>query len=141
MNIVQSVFTHSNATLVSSSARVNGHDVYDIQVTSPASAPANSTGSGNFNYNGDVFIDKKSMLPVQEQLAIQGFGKVTINLPMIVLDQPVDTASLHLCSSCWSPGTSFPKDDDNRHRHPFPGAGSVASRVSPVEHPYFSGRI
>jgi outer membrane lipoprotein-sorting protein len=89
--IVQSVFTHSNATLVSSSARVNGHDVYDIQVTSPASAPANNTGSGNFNYNGDVFIDKKSMLPVQEQLAVQGFGKVTINLPMIVLDQPIDT--------------------------------------------------
>lgn len=91
MNIVQSVFTHSNATLVSSSARVNSHDVYDIQVTSLASAPTNSTGSGNFNYNGDVFIDKKSMLPVQEQLAIQGFGKVTLNLPMIVLDQPIDT--------------------------------------------------
>jgi len=91
MNIVQSVFTHSNATLVSSSARVNGHDVYDIQVTSQASTPSSSTGSNTFNYTGDVFIDKKSLLPVQEQLKIQGFGTVTINLPMIVLDQPVDT--------------------------------------------------
>src|SRR5437667_4063711 len=90
MNIVHSVFTHSNATLVSSSARVNGLDVYDIQVTSPASS--SSTGSGNFNYNGDVFLDKKSMLPVQEQLMIQGFGKVTLNLPMFVLNQPVDTS-------------------------------------------------
>ncbi len=92
MNTVQSVFTHSNATSVSSSAPVNGHDVYDIQVTSPASAPSSSTGSNSFNYTGDVFIDKKSLLPVQEQLKIQGFGTVTVNLPMIVLDQPVDTS-------------------------------------------------
>jgi len=92
MNIVQSVFNHSNATLVSSSARVNGHNTYDLQVTSPASAQSSSTGSSNFNYNGDVFIDKASMLPVQVQLAIQGFGKVTLNLPMLVLDQPVDNS-------------------------------------------------
>ena len=90
MNIVQSVFTHSNATLVSSSAKINGHDVYDIQVTSLAAAQSSSTGSGNFNYNGDVFLDKTSMLPLQEQLLIRGFGEVTINLPMLVLDQPVD---------------------------------------------------
>ncbi|HWZ18539.1 MAG TPA: DUF4367 domain-containing protein [Ktedonobacteraceae bacterium] len=92
MNIVQSVFTHSNATSVSSSAPVNGHDVYDIQVTSSASASSSSMGSNTFNYTGDLFIDKKSLLPVQEQLKIQGFGRVTINLPMIVLDQPVDTS-------------------------------------------------
>jgi len=92
MNIVQSVFIHSNATLVSSSVRVNGHDTYDIQVTSRASAQSSSTGSSNFNYNGNVFIDKTSMLPVQVQLAIQGFGKVTLNLPMLVLDQPVDNS-------------------------------------------------
>ena len=92
MNIVQTVFTHSNATLVSSSVRVNGHDTYDIQVTSPATAQSSSTGSGNFNYKGDVFIDKTSMLPVRVQLMIQGFGQVTLNLPMLVLDQPVDNS-------------------------------------------------
>jgi hypothetical protein len=32
------------------------------------------------------------MLPVQEQLAVQGFGKVTVNLPTFVLDQPVDSS-------------------------------------------------
>ena len=90
MNIVQSVFTHSNATLVSSSVKVNGHDVYDIQVTSSASTSSSNTGSGTFNYNGDVFLDKTSMLPAQVQLTIQGFGKVTLNLPMLALDQPVD---------------------------------------------------
>ncbi|HEY6284351.1 MAG TPA: DUF4367 domain-containing protein [Ktedonobacteraceae bacterium] len=92
MNIVQSVFTQSNATLVSSSAKINGHDAYDIQVTSPASAQSSSTGSGNFNYNGDVFIEKASMLPLQVQLMIQGFGQVTLNLPMLVLNQPVDNS-------------------------------------------------
>lgn len=91
MSIVQSVFTRSNATLVSSSARVNGHEVYDLQVVSSASSQSSSTGSGNFNYTGDVFIDKKSLLPVQEKLAVQGFGKITLNLPTLVLDQPVDT--------------------------------------------------
>src|SRR6266702_4169444 len=90
MNIVQSVFTHSNATLVSSSVRVNSHDAYDIQVTSSATAQSSSTGSGNFNYKGDVFIDKTSMLPVRVQLMIQGFGQVMLNLPMLVLDQRVD---------------------------------------------------
>ncbi|HXZ05521.1 MAG TPA: hypothetical protein VEH81_11845, partial [Ktedonobacteraceae bacterium] len=92
MNIVQLVFTHSNATLVSSSASVNGRDVYDLQVISSASTQPGSTGSGTFNYNGDVFIDKKSLLPVQEQLAIRGFGEVTVNLPILVLDQPVDNS-------------------------------------------------
>jgi len=94
MNIVQSVFTHSNATLVSSSASINGHDVYDIQVTSPASAQSSSTGSGsgNFNYNGDVYIDKASMLPLQVKLTIQGFGQVTLGLPTLVLNQPVDNS-------------------------------------------------
>ena len=94
MNIVQSVFTHSNATLVSSSASINGHDAYDIQVTSPASAQSSSTGSGSdtFNYNGDVYIDKANMLPLQVKLTIQGFGQVTLGLPTLVLNQPVDNS-------------------------------------------------
>jgi outer membrane lipoprotein-sorting protein len=94
MNIVQSVFSHSNATLVSSSASVNGHDAYDIQVTSPASAQSSSTSSGssNFIYNGDVYIDKASKLPLQVKLMIQGLGQVTLDLPMLVLNQPVDNS-------------------------------------------------
>jgi outer membrane lipoprotein-sorting protein len=92
MNIVQTVFNYSNATLVSSSARADGHNAYDIQVTSPATAPSSSKGSGTFNYTGDVFLDKVSMLPLQVQLMIQGFGQVTLHLPMLVLDQPVESS-------------------------------------------------
>src|SRR5712692_9145259 len=111
MNIVQSVFTHSNATLVSSSASINGHDAYDIQVTSPASAQSSSTGSGsgNFNYNGDVYIDKASMLPLQVKLTIQGFGQVTLGLPTLVLNQPVDNSLFTFVSPSGVQVLPFPK--------------------------------
>ena len=94
MNIVQSVFTQSNATLVSSTASIDGHAAYDIHVTSPAPGQSGTTGSGsgNFNYNGDVYVDKASMLPLQVKLTIQGFGQVTLDMPTLVLNQPVDNS-------------------------------------------------
>lgn len=92
LNIIQSVFTHSNATLVSSSVNINGHAAYEIHVTSQASSQSGSTGSGNFNYAGDVYVDKASMLPLQVKLTIQGFGQVTLDLPTLVLNQPVDNS-------------------------------------------------
>jgi outer membrane lipoprotein-sorting protein len=90
MNIVQSVFTHGNATLVSSSAGVNGHDAYEVRVTSTASRQSAGAGSGNFNYDGDVYIDKTSTLPLRVKLTVQGFGQVTVDLPTLVLNQPVN---------------------------------------------------
>jgi len=91
INIVQSVFTHSNATVVSSSASINGHNAYAIHVTSPASGQTGSGGSssGDFNYYGDVYIDKTSTLPLRVKLTIQGFGQVTVDLPTLVLNQAV----------------------------------------------------
>jgi outer membrane lipoprotein-sorting protein len=111
MNIVQSVFSHSNATLVSSSVNINGHDAYDLQVTSPASEQSSSTGSGtgNFNYNGDVYIDKASMLPLQIKLTIQGFGQVTLGLPTLVLNQPVDNSLFTFASPTGVQVLPFPK--------------------------------
>jgi outer membrane lipoprotein-sorting protein len=92
MSIVQSVFTHSNATMVASSVNIKGHTAYEIHVASLASGQSGSTGSGsgNFNYNGDVYIDKTSMLPVQVKLMIQGLGQETLELPTLVLNPPVD---------------------------------------------------
>jgi len=91
MKIVESVLTHGNATLVSSSASVNGHKAYEIHVTSSGSGQSGSTGSGsgNFNYDGDVYIDKTSMLPLRVMLTIRGFGQVTLDMPTLVLNQPV----------------------------------------------------
>jgi len=91
MNIVQTVFTRSDATLVSSSANVNGHDAYDVHVTSRASGQPASPGAGsdNLTYDGNVYIDKTSTLPLRVKLTIQGFGEVTLDLPTLVLNQPV----------------------------------------------------
>jgi outer membrane lipoprotein-sorting protein len=90
MNIVQSVFRQGNATLVSSSADVNGHDAYEVHVASTASRQSASAGSGNFNYDGDVYIDKTSTLPLRVKLTVQGFGEVTVDLPTLILNQPVN---------------------------------------------------
>jgi len=86
--LVRSVFTHSNATLVSSSANVNGHAAYDIAITSQAQS---SGSSGNrFNYSGDMFLDKTTNLPLRVILNVQGFGQITLDLPMLALNQQLD---------------------------------------------------
>ena len=86
--LVRSVFTHNNATLFSSSASVNGHAAYDIAITSQAQS---SGSSGNrFNYSGDMFLDKTTNLPLRVILNVQGFGQITLDLPMLVLNQQLD---------------------------------------------------
>jgi len=89
MNIVQSVFTHGNATLVSSNASVEGHTAYDVRVESTAPRQSSSTRSNTFNYNGDAYIDKTSMLPLRVKLTIPGLGKVALDLPTLELNRPL----------------------------------------------------
>lgn len=87
-NLVRSVFTHSNATLVSSSATVNGHAAYDIAITSQAQS--NGSGTNNFNYSGHVFLDKTSNLPLRVMLSVQGLGQITLDLPMLAINAQLD---------------------------------------------------
>ncbi len=92
LTIVQSVFTHSDATLVSSSAvKIGGHDVYDVHVVPGGQATTGSGAGGavSFNYDGDVYIDKTTNLPLRVNLTIQGFGQVLLDLPMLVVDQSI----------------------------------------------------
>ena len=94
LNLVQIVFTHSDATLISSSATVNGHTAYDIHVVpqaqSSAKAPVpTSTAGADFNYDGDIFIDKTSMLPVQVNLNAGSIGQITLNVPTLVLNASI----------------------------------------------------
>jgi len=92
LNLVQSVFTRSDATLVSSSAKVHGRDAYDVHVvpqSQTASASGGSGGVGNFNYVGEVYIDKATNLPLQMKLTITGFGQVLLDLPMLVLNPSI----------------------------------------------------
>jgi outer membrane lipoprotein-sorting protein len=102
LNLVQTIFTHSDATLVSSSATVNGHAAYDIHVVPQAQssatvqAPAATAAPGSstdFNYDGDIFIDKTTMLPVQVNLNAGDIGQVTLDLPMLVLNAPIPNST------------------------------------------------
>jgi outer membrane lipoprotein-sorting protein len=89
-NLVRSVFSHSNATLVSTSASINGHSAYDIHVT--PQAQASGTTANTFSYDGDVYLDKSTNLPLRVKLNIQGFGQVTLDLTMLTLNQPIDNS-------------------------------------------------
>lgn len=87
-DLVRSIFNSSNATLVSTTATINGHAAYDIHVTPQASGPNANT----FNYDGDVYLDKTTNLPLRVKLNIQGVGQVTLDLSMLTLNQPIDNS-------------------------------------------------
>jgi outer membrane lipoprotein-sorting protein len=90
LNLVQSVFTRSNATLVSSTASVNGIETYELHVTPQSAAASGVGGSRNFNYDGDVYLNKSTTLPMRVNLMIQGIGQVTLDLPSLVLNQSLE---------------------------------------------------
>jgi outer membrane lipoprotein-sorting protein len=87
LRLVQTVLTQSDASLSPATTTVNGHSVYDVHVTPQSSASDN--GLGNFNYAGEVYIDKTTQLPVEINLDIQSVGKVLLDLPSLALNQPI----------------------------------------------------
>ena len=97
LNILRPVFTQSDATLVSSSTKINGHDAYDVHVVSRGQSATGGGGGGggfgNFSYSGNVYIDKTTNLPIQVNLMIQGLGQVLLNIPMLILNQPIPAST------------------------------------------------
>ena len=94
LNIVRTVFTHSDATLVSSSAKIHGRDASDVHVVSQGqTATIVGAGQGNFSYSGEVFIDKATNLPLQVNLTIQGLGQVLLDIPSLVLNLPIPAST------------------------------------------------
>ncbi|HLX38929.1 MAG TPA: hypothetical protein VKR42_00260 [Ktedonobacteraceae bacterium] len=87
-NLIQSVFTHSIATLVSSSTTVNGHSADEIHVT-PRTGGTGVSGLGNFSYDGDVYIDTTTNLPLRVNLNIVGIGQIVLNFPSLTLNAPI----------------------------------------------------
>ena len=87
-NLVRGVFTHSNATLVSSSAVVNGRAAYDIAITSQAGS--NGSGTNGLTYSGDIFLDKTNNLPLRVSMHVQGLGQITLDLLLLTLNQQLD---------------------------------------------------
>lgn len=88
LDLVQSVFTQSDGTLQSSQAMVNGRSVYDIHVV-PSARDIATGGLTSFSYAGEVYIDKTTQQPVLVHLAIQEFGDVVMNLPVLELNQSI----------------------------------------------------
>ena len=88
LNIIQTVFTHSDATLVSSSTSVDGKNTDEVHVV-----PQGQTTGVNFNYDGNVYIDKATDQPLKVDLNISGFGHVLLDLPMLTLNQPIPAST------------------------------------------------
>ncbi|HLG75709.1 MAG TPA: hypothetical protein VKX46_04805 [Ktedonobacteraceae bacterium] len=91
LNLVQSIFTHSDGTLRSSTARIDGHDAYDVHVV-PQQNPSDGSVS-NIDYNGEVYIDKATQLPLNVDLTIQGLGKVVLDVPQLELNQNIPAST------------------------------------------------
>jgi outer membrane lipoprotein-sorting protein len=102
LNLVQSISTHSDGTLQSSNGTVNGHAVYDVHVVPqsgsastavPLTATPGSTNTqnsaANFDYEGEIYIDKATHLPVRLDLNVQNTGHVLVDLPTFELNQPL----------------------------------------------------
>lgn len=88
LGVVQTIFTDSVATLVSSTTRVNGQAVYTIHV----SPRAQSSGPDGFNYDGTVSLDQQTKLPVVLDLTLTGVGQARITIPSLTLNQPLATS-------------------------------------------------
>ncbi|HZO75667.1 MAG TPA: hypothetical protein VFB60_25905 [Ktedonobacteraceae bacterium] len=84
LNLVQTIFTHSDGT-IRSSTTINNHAVYDVHIV----PQKDSAGAGavSFNYAGEVYIDKSTQLPVRLNLEIVGVGTVLLDLPTFELNQ------------------------------------------------------
>jgi outer membrane lipoprotein-sorting protein len=91
--LVQTVLTRSSATLVSSSATINGHSASDIHVTPAGSATTGGTGIGNFSYDGEVYVDTATNLPLRVNLNISGLGQIVLNFPTLTLNQTIPAST------------------------------------------------
>lgn len=88
LNVIQSIFDNSNGTLRSASVPVDGHTTSDVHVV-PRASDDNGAGS-NFNYNGEVYIDNKTQLPVKVDLDINSLGKIAVTIPQLDINPSID---------------------------------------------------
>lgn len=87
LDLVRSVFTADDAALVSSSAQMMGYTTSDVRVS--AAGLRVSGISSLIAYTGDVYIKQQDNLPARIALNIRGFGPLQIDIPSLVLNQPI----------------------------------------------------
>jgi outer membrane lipoprotein-sorting protein len=90
LNLIQTLFNHSTGTL-RPNATINGRPAYDVHVV-----PQNTSENGdsqNFNYTGEVYIDKGNQLPVKIDLDLSNQGKVVFDFQKLEINAPIAEAT------------------------------------------------
>jgi outer membrane lipoprotein-sorting protein len=87
LDLVRSAFTTDNATLVSSSASVDGQSADEVHVVVNGLRVSGITGL--ISYTGDVYIDTATHLPLRMALHILVYGQVQIDIASLALNQPI----------------------------------------------------
>jgi outer membrane lipoprotein-sorting protein len=82
--ILQTLLTRSNAALVSSSASINGHSANEIHVV-----PQDQATASRFDYDGYLYIDKATQLPLEADLSVQTIGKLMLEITQLDLNPPI----------------------------------------------------
>lgn len=84
-DILQTVFTGSTATLLTSSEQVNGRPVYVLHVV-----PRSQNGvAASFSYDGVVTLDQQTRLPLDVNLALTGVGQARITISSLTINRPL----------------------------------------------------
>jgi outer membrane lipoprotein-sorting protein len=87
LTLVRSAFTPDNATLVSSSASVDGQNADEVHVVVNGLRVSGITGL--ISYMGNVYIDTATHLPMRMALDILVYGQVQIDIASLALNQPI----------------------------------------------------
>jgi outer membrane lipoprotein-sorting protein len=81
LNLIDPIFSQSQATLASQTTTVDGHSATVVHVTSQQSAASGP------DYSGDVYLNRSNDLPIKLILNLQGFAQVTLQLPTLELNR------------------------------------------------------
>lgn len=86
--MLQTILTHSEAELVSSSAIVNGQSASEIHVV-----PQDQATASKFDYDGSIYIAKATQLPVEANLSIQTIGQLKVEIPQLDLNPAIPAST------------------------------------------------
>ncbi len=87
LNLIQALFNHSTGTLRPDTT-INGRPAYDVHVV-PQNTSEGGGNSQNFNYTGEVYIDKGNQLPVKIDLDLSNQGKVVFDFPKLEINSTI----------------------------------------------------
>lgn len=86
--ILQTILSHSNAELVSSSASINGQSTNELHVV-----PQDQATASKFDYDGYIYIAKATQLPVEADLSVQTVGKLKLEITQLDLNPAIPAST------------------------------------------------